>query len=93
MHRPPMIRWLFEDRTTGRLVIGQKPNLLMLVFLAAFGARWLLRPRGPKDQALRLVEGGSIALWSLDELIRGVNPFRRIGGALVLLALAARRGP
>ena len=36
---PPAIRWLFEDRRTERLVVGQAPNLLMLAFVAASASR------------------------------------------------------
>ena len=86
-----MFRWLFEDRRTGRIVIGQSPNLLMLVFLAASTSRLVEGRRGPAGTAIRAVQAGSLGLWALDEALRGVNLARRIGGAAVVAALPFRR--
>ena len=37
---------------------------------------------------LRNLGTSGLSLWGLDELLRGVNPFRRIGGAVVLATIA-----
>ncbi len=84
-------RWLFEDRRTGRIVIGQSPNLLMLVFLAATASRLVEGRRGAAGSAIRGAQAGSLFLWALDEALRGVNPFRRLGGLAVVAAVPFRR--
>lgn len=85
------VNWFFVDRSSGRIVIGQKPNVLMLVFIAATAAR-LASPGGSASRgaAVRATQAGALLLWSLDEMLRGVNPFRRLGGALVLVAAPFR---
>ena len=85
------VQWLFEDRRTGRLVFGQTPNLLMLVFLAATASRLVERRHGSVGGAIRAAQAGSLFLWALDEALRGVNPFRRIGGAALVAAVPFRR--
>ncbi len=84
-------RWLFEDRRTGRIVVGQSPNLLMLLFLAATASRMVEGRRGGVGKAIRGVQAGSLFLWALDEALRGVNPARRIGGAALVAAVPFRR--
>ncbi len=86
-----IFRWLFEDRRTGRIVIGQSPNLLMLVFIAATASRIVEGRRGAVGTAIRGAQAGSLFLWGLDEVLRGVNPFRRFGGAAVVAAVPFRR--
>ena len=39
-------------------------------------------------EQLKVVGGVSLAIWALDEVGRGVNPWRRCLGASVLLAQA-----
>ncbi len=80
-------RWAFEDRTTGKIVIGQMPNLALTVFACAVAADLLLRPSGPAGVALRVVKVASLSAWALDEVARGVNPWRRALGAAALLAV------
>lgn len=89
--RRSAFRWWFEDRRTGRLVFGQAPNATLLLFVAASGARVLASAREPAGAAVRLVQVGALGVWAADELLRGVNPFRRAGGAAVLLAAPFRR--
>ena len=72
-------------------MIGQSPNWLMLVFLAATASRLVEARRGPAGGAIRLVQAGSLGLWALDEALRGVNPARRIGGAALVAAVPFRR--
>lgn len=86
-----LLHWLFADRRTGRIVIGQPPNLLMLVFLAATASRLAEGRRGAAGAAIRGVQAGSLGLWALDEALRGVNPARRIGGAALVVAVPFRR--
>lgn len=68
------LRWFFTDRTTGRWVVAQWPNLPLWVWIVAtlLGVRWL---------AL-----AALVVWALLELARGASPFRRVLGAAALLS-------
>lgn len=79
-----MIDWLFRNRETGRITIAQLPNVPLGLFLAASLLRRLLDAEGGLDTALRVAAVGGLVWWAADELIRGVNPFRRLLGAVVL---------
>jgi hypothetical protein len=78
------LRWWFEDRRTGRITVAQAPNWPIY----ALGVTWLARRftsggSGPDD----LLAAAWTALWiywGADELIRGVNPWRRVLGATVI---------
>ncbi|MCJ7436940.1 MAG: hypothetical protein MUP97_04160 [Acidimicrobiia bacterium] len=79
-----MFDWLFRNRQTGAITIGQRPNAPIVIFAVAWVLRRILEPTGSVGTALDVIVTGSIAFWALDELIRGVNPWRRILGATVL---------
>ena len=79
-----MIDWLLRDRTTGRITIAQFPNVALGVFLAASLLHRLARPAGTVGTGLRAVATAGLLWWAADELIRGVNPFRRLLGGIVL---------
>ena len=79
-----MINWLFRDRTTGRITIAQFPNLSIALFLALTVTRWLTSPKGVVGDVLDGAIAATLAWWSIDEIVRGVNPFRRILGGTVL---------
>ncbi len=74
--------WLFRDRATGKIVIGQFPNLPLIAWLVAT----LLAAVTSGQVSTLAGYAATIALvvWAGDELLRGVNPFRRILGATVL---------
>jgi len=84
-----VIDWLFRDRRTGRLVVAQWPNIALAVWLVATAVGALVDSDGRPGSALRLVARLALAWWSLDEIVRGVNPWRRILGAIVLAGLLA----
>ena len=80
--------WWFADRVHGGRTIGQWPNAALGVFLVTLGLRYVLAGVGAGPDAvaaLLLVGRGALLVWGLDELVRGVNPFRRVLGAVVLL--------
>lgn len=85
-----MIDWLFRDRTTGRIVVAQAPNVPLVIFLVAAVVRWLTHPEGSASAVVSGVGTAALIWWAGDELLRGVNPFRRILGAVVLTATLAR---
>ncbi len=78
--------WLLRDRTTGRIVIGQRPNTLMIVASTARGLRVFTRSSGgTADATLRALATGALIAWAADEVVRGVNPLRRTIGAVTLV--------
>lgn len=79
-----VVDWWFRSRETGRITIAQWPNLSFGIFLAAWALRKVLDPTGTLDTVLAVVAGAALVWWALDELIRGVNPFRRVLGGAVL---------
>jgi hypothetical protein len=82
--RPPLIDWLFRNRRTGRITIGQFPNVPLGLFLVGSVLRRLLGPEGSVDTTLRVIATGGLIWWAADELLRGVNPWRRLLGGGVL---------
>ena len=73
------LRWWLEDRKTGKLVVAQRPNLLLALAIAG-----LLLTRLLPSSLLAVVLAKTLWLsWSGDELLRGVNPWRRSLGLTV----------
>lgn len=79
-----MIEWLFRNRQTGRITIVQLPNAALWLFLVATGLRWLVDPSGGLRTALSVLAAGGLLWWAVDEVFRGVNPWRRLLGGAVL---------
>ena len=79
-----MVDCMFKSRTTGRITIAQFPNLALGLFLVATIVRIVLKPSGTTGTVLSVVGTGALLLWALDEVVRGVNPWRRLlgGGTL-----------
>jgi hypothetical protein len=73
---------MFRDRETGAIVVGQFPNVPLIAWLAAtlLGAV----TSGAASDVLGVVATVALVVWAGDELVRGVNPFRRVLGAVVL---------
>ena len=80
-----MIDWLFRDRNTGKLVIGQFPNVPLWIFFVGTVLRLLFDPGGTPGDVLRVVTTAALVWWAVDEVARGVNPWRRFLGGVVLL--------
>ncbi len=76
------VDWMFRDRSTGQLVIGQFPNVALIVWLAA--AVLAAVTSGSVHTVFSVMSTLALVVWAGDELIRGVNPFRRLLGAVVL---------
>lgn len=91
-----LVDWLFRDRTTGRIVVAQWPNLGFGIFLVASVVRRLVDPAGTAGTVVDVVATGALLWWAVDEVVRGVNPWRRILGAVVggatLVGLVASGG-
>ena len=80
---------MFRDRSTGQVVIAQLPNLPLIVFLVAAAIRRYASPDGTAGAVVSGVATVALLWWSVDEVVRGVNPFRRIlGGVVAVVTLA-----
>lgn len=77
----------FRD-SDGNIVIAQKPNLPILVCLAATLLAFLLTS-GNIHRGLDTLAFGSLFAWAWQELFQGVNYFRRSLGLIVLLGAIA----
>ncbi|QXC60764.1 hypothetical protein KSP35_20965 [Aquihabitans sp. G128] len=79
-----MIAWLFRNRETGGWTIAQWPNVALGIWLATLVVRKVLDPAGTAGDVVRWVGVAALVVWAIDEIVRGVNPWRRILGATVL---------
>jgi hypothetical protein len=86
---PGFLRWMFVSRRSGRFTVAQWPNVPLAVFLLLFVASRSFHPSGGTATIIRALGIAALVVWALDELLRGVNPFRRILGGAVLLATVA----
>ena len=82
------VDWAFRDRGTGRIVIAQRPNPALVVWLVVTVVTALATPEGGWRTGLRVVAVLALGWWAIDEVVRGVNPWRRFLGAVVLVGLA-----
>ena len=82
--REGFLDWMFRSRKTGRITLAQPPNWQLVVWLLASAAMWLAHPQGRARDVLVFIASAALALWAGDEVLRGVNPFRRILGVAVL---------
>ncbi|HEV7536436.1 MAG TPA: hypothetical protein VGP90_12425 [Acidimicrobiia bacterium] len=85
-----MVDWLFRDRDTGRITVAQAPNIALTLWIIATVIRLILRPSGAAGTALELVATGALIWWAGDEILRGVNPWRRLLGGAVLVVVVRR---
>jgi hypothetical protein len=84
-----VISWLFRSRKTGRITVAQVPNLSLGIFIGAWVVRRLFEPAGTVRTVVDGVALLALLWWAVDELVRGVNPWRRIlGGTVLALQLA-----
>jgi len=75
----------FRNRQTGAITVAQAPNLPLWIAIVAGILRWLWSPSGNFGLALTVVFKGGLIVWAIDEIFRGVNPWRRCLGAVVLI--------
>jgi hypothetical protein len=82
--------WWFRDRQTGETVIAQFPNPALWLFLATVAVGAFLDGGSVAGRTVRWTGTGALAWWSLDEVVRGVNPWRRLLGMAGLGFVGAR---
>jgi hypothetical protein len=78
------IRWVFADRQSGRLIVVQWPNIWLWIFIVLTVGIHVHPAGGSAGHLIRVVADVALLMWAADELVRGVNPFRRILGLLVI---------
>lgn len=83
-----MFDWLFRNRQTGEITIAQAPNPPLIIWLVATIINVIFSPAGTIGTVFTVIGTGALAIWAGDELIRGVNPFRRAAGGIVLAVIA-----
>ncbi len=83
-----MLDWLFRNRQTGEITIAQTPNPPLIIWLVVTIVNVIFSPAGTVGTVLTVIGTGALIFWAADELIRGVNPFRRGLGVVVLVAIA-----
>lgn len=80
--------WFFRDRRTSRITIAQLPNLPLWIFIATVGLRVFLTSGAPWT-VVDWVGAVALGWWAVDEVVRGVNPWRRVLGAGVCVLVAS----
>jgi hypothetical protein len=80
---------IFRD-SDGKIVIGQMPNLPLIVWIVA-SLLQLVLTTGKINTGLDAVAFGSLFTWAWEELFQGVNYFRRALGLGVLIGVLALR--
>jgi hypothetical protein len=75
-----LFEWMFRNRRTGHITIAQFPNLALWTFLATVVVRWVLPTRSEARTTINAVAVAALAAWAVDEVLRGVNPWRRLLG-------------
>ncbi len=81
--------WFFRNRNTDEITIVQAPNLPLWIFLGASVAGRLVNG-GDLDSVANATATGALGWWAVDEVARGVNPWRRALGAGGLSLVALR---
>ena len=84
------VEWFWRDRHTGRMVVAQWPNLWLWLFVIASLVQRSIDTAGPIGTTARIAATGFLVIWAGDEVLRGVNPWRRCLGSAVLIGMAIR---
>ena len=74
--------WFFRNPETGELVVAQLPNPPLLVWLAGTALQLVV----DDSPLLEAVTTLGLIWWAILELVEGESPFRRVLGAVVLVA-------
>jgi hypothetical protein len=79
------LRWFFRNRETGAITIAQAPNLALWIVIVGSALIWVWHPPDGLGVAFEIAVKGSLLVWTIDELLRGINPWRRCLGGIVLV--------
>jgi hypothetical protein len=72
--------WWFRDRRTGQITVAQFPNVPLWIFLGTVVLRRVMATGTPARTTVAGIGVAALAWWALDEVFRGVNPWRRLLG-------------
>jgi hypothetical protein len=75
---------VLPEARNGRSHIAQAPNLVLWVVIAAGVLHWILPSSGNMSVVITIVFKCGLLVWAVDELLRGVNPWRHCLGVAVL---------
>jgi hypothetical protein len=78
------LQWFFRNRETGAITIAQAPNLVLWIVIVGSALLWVWHPPGRPGIALEIIVKGGLFVWAVDEVFRGINPWRRCLGVAVL---------
>jgi hypothetical protein len=84
-----VLDWLVRSRQTGRITIAQFPNVALWTILGAVVVGRVVPLDSSGRTAVDAVALTALAWWALDEVFRGVNPWRRLlglGGCAFVIA-------
>jgi hypothetical protein len=74
------VDWLVRNRETGEITIGQRPNAPLALFLVSFPLSGALGRHRRASKGVEALGTAGLGWWAVEELWRGVNPWRRILG-------------
>lgn len=77
-------RWWFENRETGEIAVAQFPNWPLFAIAAGWLAGALAPASSPVSTGSRVTVIALWVYWGTDEVLRGVNPWRKVLGGGVL---------
>jgi hypothetical protein len=91
-----ILDWFFRDRRSGRIVVAHFPNLALWLWIATIVLRRFVEAGTTAHELLEWAGLASLGWWSIDELVRGVNPWRRclglVGGTFVVAGILSQLG-
>ena len=86
---PSVLAWLFRHRRTGQITIAQFPNVALWLFVITVVLRRIVTTGSTAHTAVDWAGAVTLGGWAVDEVLRGVNPWRRFLGAAVGVVVVA----
>ena len=77
------LNWFFRNRETGAITVAQWPNVTLWLVIVAGALLWIWPSAGRASIVLTVILKGGLLVWAADEIVRGVNPWRRCLGIAV----------
>ncbi len=81
--------WFFRDRHSGKIVVAELPNLPLWLWIGTLVLRQFLDVGTTAREILDWASSITLGWWAIDELVRGVNPWRRLLGLAGCIAVVA----
>ncbi|MEZ5247195.1 MAG: hypothetical protein R2707_19065 [Acidimicrobiales bacterium] len=79
-----VLRWWFENRETGAITVAQFPNWPLFGVGSAWLVGWIASDGSRLHDIAGVAATGLWLYWGADELVRGVNPWRRLLGSTAI---------